>query len=215
VPFAELQEFRHPSHGPIGIHNLADHTSRQQPGECCQVDRRFRLTGAHQHAAFSSTQRKDMARASQFRGSGVGSHRNLDRVTSIARRYARRHALPGVDRFTESGSKHGSVVWGHEGKLQLIAFLCAQRQANQSATVCGHEVDRLRRDQLCRESQIAFVFAILIIHYNQHPAGAKILQRLRNRSKGHKYPLSGDLTLWRLGAVFVAMASNQRASGTA
>ena len=49
----------------------------------------------------------------------------------------------------------------------------------------GHEVDRLRRDELGREDQIAFVLAILLVHQDDHAAALDIPDDLGGAASSH------------------------------
>jgi hypothetical protein len=48
-----------------------------------------------------------------------------------------------------------------------------------------HEIDDLRRDFLGGNRQIAFIFAILVIHDDEDPPGANLFDGLRNGDKRH------------------------------
>src|SRR4051812_46375872 len=49
----------------------------------------------------------------------------------------------------------------------------------------SHEVDDLGRYFFSRDGQVAFVLPILIIHDDEHAAGPKVFNGLRNRSERH------------------------------
>jgi hypothetical protein len=44
---AELDQVGNPRHGPVVPHDFADHPRRHKSSQSCQVDRGFRLAGAH------------------------------------------------------------------------------------------------------------------------------------------------------------------------
>jgi len=46
----KLRQLRHTSHRPVGIHDLADYSGRLEPGQPCQINRPFRLSGTPKHA---------------------------------------------------------------------------------------------------------------------------------------------------------------------
>ncbi len=57
-----------PRHGAIVVHELAQHSRRLECGEAAQVDRRFGVSGANQHAATPRPQRKDVSRPREVGG---------------------------------------------------------------------------------------------------------------------------------------------------
>ena len=66
-----------------------------------------------------------------------------------------------------------------------VAGLRIERQADQAAAMSGHEVDGFRRNLLGRDGEIAFVFAIFIIHHDKDLALPEIFNRFRDGSKMH------------------------------
>ena len=71
VPRAEFAKLRHARHGAVLIHDFADHARGVESGEAGKIDGRFRLSGAHQHAAFARAQGKDVAGAREIAGPRV------------------------------------------------------------------------------------------------------------------------------------------------
>ena len=57
---AEFHQLRDARHGPVIVHDFADHAGMVQPSEARQVHRSFRLSRAHQHAAIARTQSVNM-----------------------------------------------------------------------------------------------------------------------------------------------------------
>ena len=49
----------------------------------------------------------------------------------------------------------------------------------------GHEVDGLGRDAFGGHGEIAFVFAVFVVHHDQHAPGAKLFDRFGNGGKWH------------------------------
>ncbi len=63
---SQPHETWHPRHLSVVVHDLAEHTCRVEPGQPCQVDRRFRVTGPAQHPAVLRPQGKDVTRAREI-----------------------------------------------------------------------------------------------------------------------------------------------------
>ena len=69
----------------------------------------------------------------------------------------------------------GRVVSRHQRKAQFPNPVRGQRQADEAATVFGHEVYRVGRGHLRRNHQIALVFPLLAIDKNEYPPIAGVL----------------------------------------
>ena len=52
VLFLELHQLRQPRHRAVVVQDFAEHPGRLQAGHARQIDRRFGVAGAAQHAAF-------------------------------------------------------------------------------------------------------------------------------------------------------------------
>ena len=87
----------------------------------------------------------------------------------------------GLDGQGEVGAVRAVGLAHHERQPQLAAALARQRQTDEAAAVARHEIDVLRTHALRRHDQIAFVFAILIVHEHRHLAVAKVLENLVDR----------------------------------
>src|SRR5690606_40778631 len=81
----------------------------------------------------------------------------------------------------------------HQGQAELAAALLRERQADQAAPVAGHEVDGLGRDEVRREDQVALVLAVFLVHEDDHPAGAELLDEFGYRGDRHdRHSTMGD-----------------------
>ena len=100
---------------------------------------------------------------------------------AIGGRNAGRRPALRLDRHAEGGLEPRRVLRHHQRNLELVEPLRRHRQTDQTAAVPRHEVDRLRRDLLGRDRQIAFVLPILVVDDDDHAAGAN-RRRSRPRS---------------------------------
>ena len=83
---------------------------------------------------------------------------------------------------TQNAVSNRAVFCGdHLRQIELGEPLFRHRHADQAAAVLGHEVDRLRRDLLRRDGQIAFVLAIFVVDDDDHLAVADGLDRVLDR----------------------------------
>src|SRR5690606_22109810 len=69
----------------------------------------------------------------------------------------------------------------HQVKSQLLTTVFNERCADQSASVCSHKVDNLRRHRLRSTNEVTFVFAVFIINHDNHLAIPDIFNGLLNR----------------------------------
>jgi hypothetical protein len=72
------------------------------------------------------------------------------------------------------------AVWKGDSffEAELVAAVAGERQADQPAPVRGHEVDRVRSDELGGHREVALVLAVLGIADHDHLAVADVLDGL-------------------------------------
>ncbi len=58
----EFHEVRHPRHGAVIVHDLADHAGRIKPRQSRDIDGRFGMPRANQRTAMACDERKHMPR---------------------------------------------------------------------------------------------------------------------------------------------------------
>ena len=174
----ERLEVRQARHAAVVAHDLADDAGGREAGEARQVDDALGLPGAHQHAAVARAQREDVAGRHDVGRAGVGPDRGADGRGAIGRRDAAADAVPRVDRDGERGAERRAVLAHHHGEAELVAAVLGERQADEPPPVRRHEVDVLGGDALGRDAEVALVLAILVVHEDDHAAGANLLQRL-------------------------------------
>src|SRR6266699_5053923 len=136
------------------------------------------LSGAHQHAAPPRAEREDVPRAHDVAGGRVGPDGGADGGGAIDRRDAAPDAMARVDRDGERGPERRAVLAHHHRKAELVAAALRQREADEPAPVGRHEVDVLGRDALGRDAEVALVLAILVVHEDDHAAGADLGERV-------------------------------------
>ena len=178
VPAREPVEVRHAGHRAVVVHDLADDAGRIQAGEPGQVHRRFGLACAHQHAAVARPQGRHVAGLGEVGRPGRRIDRHPDRRRAVGGRDAGRRDVLRVDRHGEGGLEPRRVLVHDHRDVELVEALPGHRQADQAPSVAGHEVDRVRRDLVGGDGQIAFVLAILVVDHDQHAAAAERLDRL-------------------------------------
>ena len=163
VPLAVPDEIGDPGHRPVVVHDLADHAGRNQAGEPGEVDRRLGLAGAVEDAPRPGAKREDVTWLHEVVRAGRRVDGDLDRARAVVRRDSGRDALTRFDGDRERGAQRRLVPLRHLAQVELLAALRGQAQADQPPGVGRHEVDRLRRDELRRDRQIAFVLAIRVV----------------------------------------------------
>ena len=178
-------QLRHARHGAVLIHDFADDSAGFELGQAGQIDGGLGLSGANQHAAFAGAQGEDVARAGEVARTAGGPDGGADGVGAVGRGDSGGDALGGVDGFAEGGAEARGVHGRDQGQMQGIATLRRQRQADQAAPMHGHEVDRLGRNELGGQGQVALVFAVFVVDHHQHAAGADFLDGLGNGGKWH------------------------------
>ena len=108
----------------------------------------FGLARAHQHAPVLGPEREDVAGGDDgFRACAVG-HGSLHGGGAVLGRNAGGHAVAGLDGHGEVGAESRLVLLGHEFQAERVGHGVGHGQADQAASVGGHEVDGLGSDRL-------------------------------------------------------------------
>ncbi len=145
-----------------------------QAGETGEIDRTLRLSGPHEDPALLGADGKDVAGTDQILRFCVVGHGGQNRRRAVRRRDPRRDPLFGLDGDREGGSEAGTVVPDHRHQAELVRIFLGQGEADQPPSVAGHEIDRLRRDELGRHAEVSFVFPILVVDEDDHLAAFDI-----------------------------------------
>ena len=166
VGVREFPEFRVARHRTVFVHDLANHSSRTQPRQAGKVHRRFRMPGTSQYTADLGEQRKDMPRTPQVAGPCIWGHGGLNGAGAVLCGNSRRHSRCRFNRDREVRAVPRSVFRDHQRQVELLNALCVNRHADESASVLGHEIDDLRSDLLRCTTQVALLFAVLVVHHH-------------------------------------------------
>src|SRR5690606_2368046 len=122
VLLRENFQLRPARHRAVRIHDLADHARRRQSGQPRQIDGRFRLTDAPQHATGYGAQRHYVAGPAQVARFRRRIGQQLNRLRPIRRADSGRHAEPRVrihgDR--ERGPHELTVPFRHRREVERI-----------------------------------------------------------------------------------------------
>ena len=170
VRAAELRQLRGARHRAVVVHDFADDAGMVQAGDAREVHGSFRLPGAHEHAAIARAQRVDVAGARQIFGARVrvGGRENCGGAVGGAR--AGGCPAARVNRLAEWRAEHRGVARSDRSEAQRVAALLGEREANQPAAKLRHEVDGFGRHFFRRHREVAFVFAVFVVHQDDHAA---------------------------------------------
>src|SRR5207244_5146209 len=109
----------------------------------------------------------------------------LDGGGPILGRDASGNAAAGVNRDGEGSAKRRGVLGDHGGQLEFFHPFGRQGQADQASPVHGHEVDGFGGDLLGRHDEVAFIFAVFVIHQAGHAAVSDVRNGAFNGVKFH------------------------------
>src|SRR5262249_50577470 len=154
VQSRKLFKLRQAGHCAVVVHYFADDACRSESRDAGYIDACFGLSGTNENASAPSAQRKSMAGSRQVRRSGLLVDCRKNSRCAIGGRDSRSNAALSLDAYGEGRAVTGGVLRGHKRQLQFIATLFGKTETDQTATVFGHEVDRLRRDLLRSADQI-------------------------------------------------------------
>ena len=107
------------------------------------IDGAFGLPGPDDDAAAFGPERENMARPDQVRRLGIVGDGRQDGPRAVLGRSPGRYAAAGVDRYREPGLKGRRVVYDHQGQVDGFHLFPGHGKANESASVCRHEIDDL------------------------------------------------------------------------
>ena len=77
----------------------------------------------------------------------------------------------------------GAIGPAHQLKAELIDTRLAEREADETPSMCRHEVDRIRRRHLRRNDQVPLILAILVINQDKHATVAGLFNDFFNRDQ--------------------------------
>jgi hypothetical protein len=181
VQLGEFHEVGQPRHRAIIVHDLADDAGRIKAGQPRNIDRSFRVTGAHENAALARNQRKHVPGHHDVLWPLGRIDRNRNRTRPVMRRDAGGYTFLRLDRNREGRAMRCAVLRGHHRQVQRLGPVMRQRQANQTARVLGHEVDDFRRRHLRWDNDVAFVLPLFGVDENEHAPVARVLDDLLGR----------------------------------
>ncbi len=178
-------ELRHPGHGPVVVHDLADDAHGRAARELREVHDPLRLTAAHEHTALTCPERKDMPRARKVGGLGGGVGRDLNRPRAIRGADSGRDPGRRLDRDGERRPVSVGVVRRLHREVEPIADLSRHRGTDEASPFLRHEVDGLRRDLVSEHGEVALVLAVRVIDKDDHAPLAEVVDDLGDRGDGH------------------------------
>ena len=170
-----------PRHRAVIAHDFTDDAGGVESRKARNIHRRLRMAGANQNAAVAGDQGKDMARCNDRIGTAGGVDCHGYGARPVGGGNACGDALCRLDRGGEGRAVPGAVIGAHQFQTKLAHPGTGQGQADQAAPVTGHEIDGIGRRHLARNDEIALIFAILVIHQDEHAAIARLFDQLLGR----------------------------------
>jgi hypothetical protein len=186
MPVGELLQFRQARHGAVFIHNLANDARGFQSRHAREIHAGLGVSGARQHTAALRHQWKDMPRLYDIARYGIAFDCRLDGACAVGSGNAGGNALRRFDGNGEIGRTPVMRVADHERQVQLTATFLGQGEADQSAAVTRHEVDVFRTRMHGGHHEVAFVFAVFVVHQNDHATAFYLVNNLGYRAYRHK-----------------------------
>ena len=161
----EVTQVRAAGHLATIEHQLAQHAGRSAAGQAGQVDRRFGVARALQHAARASAEREDVTGTVELGGADLGVGERSQRGRPVGRRDPGGRALGEIDADRERSAMGLGVLRGHHHRRQIefVAALTGEPDADHARGVTYEERDRLRRCRIGGHDQVAFVLAVFVV----------------------------------------------------
>ncbi len=142
--------------------------------EMHEVHGRLGVAGAPEHAAGLGAQRKNVARLHQVIRHGGRRGHDANGFRAVGGADAAADAVGGIHADLEIRAKTLAVLLNHAVNAKLLQALAGRGHANQSTPVLGHEIDGGGGDELRGHDEITFIFAVGVVHDDDHPAFAKV-----------------------------------------
>jgi len=184
VQAGEVDQLRQAGHGPVLVHDLADHRGRAKSGVTRQVDGGLRVARPLEHAPLAGDQGEDVPGTPEILRPPSLLGEGPDRDGPVRGGDARGRAAAGVHADREGRAVEVRVRLHHGLQRETPGLLLLQGSADQPARVGHHEVDVLGTAELRRHDQIALVLPVVVVHDDHHPPPPDLLDRLVDRGEG-------------------------------
>ena len=152
LEFDELGQARHRA---VLVQDFTDDSARVEAGEGREVDRGFGVAGALEHAAGSGEERENMSGLYKGLGLGLRVGEDRDGLRAVVGGDASGDAFGGVDGHREGGALRFTILRHHLGDAQAAELMLDGRDADETARVADHHVDRLGRGLRSRHHEVA------------------------------------------------------------
>ena len=163
VFFGELEQLGKTGHGAVLVENLADDAGGLESGEAGEVNGGLGVSGAAEDAALLRLEREDVAGTDEIARLGEGIGEDLNGAGPVGGADPGGDAVGGIDRDGEIGAVRFGVPSHHEGQAEALGGFLGDGGADETASMGGHEVDRLGGDLGGGADEVALVFAVFVI----------------------------------------------------
>ena len=194
--FAKLQKFRQTRHRAVRVQDLAKHAGRGQTGEAGQIHAGLGVTSTPQDAAGLGAQREDVSGLHEIERLRAGFGQDADRLCAIVGADAGGDAASSIDRDGEVGAVAFAILQDHPLEAELLRTLIRDRRTDQAAAVGRHEIHGLGGDFLRGHDEIALVFSVRIVGYDDELSGTDVIEHVFDRVElrnGVGHGKGGDL----------------------
>ena len=176
VSHGEGAKFGQAGHRAVVVHDFADDGDGAATSQASQVDGGFGMSGALKNAAVFGPQGENVPRLDKVFGNGDRVGQDADGLSAISGANSGGNALGGVDTNLKVGAKRVPVFGDHFFNAELSEPLLRGRAADKAAPEFSHKVDGLRSDGLGRQDEVALVFAVGVVHNDDHFAGVNVAE---------------------------------------
>lgn len=183
--FSKFFQLRALGHSAVFIHDLDNDSGGFVTGHTRKIATGFRMTGAGQDTAWLRDNREDMTGLDNIVGCGVFGCGGVNRFRPVGSRDTCRNSFGGFDGYGEIGFVGGAVLVGHQWQLQSFCPVFCDGQADQAAGVTRKKRNMFGRDYIGGDNKVAFVFAILVIHDQDHIAQTEFVENVFNGADSH------------------------------
>ena len=175
-----LLQLRHAGHSSVFVQNLNQGCGRLQSRQACQIDSCLCVSGTAQNTLILGIKRVDVARTSEIGRFAVRVGQCLDGFGTVVSGNAGGASLQFVHSNGERSAENRSVVTYLMRQFQFLAARYGDRSTQNTPSVGQHKVNLFGSDHFGSGDEVALIFTILVVYYDQELTLFEVGQSLFN-----------------------------------
>jgi hypothetical protein len=159
-------------HAPVYVHDIHNNSCRTASGKAGQINGRFGMSCAAKYATRAGAQWEDVPRPAKVSTDCIGVGQSIDSFGAILGGDSGTNSMAfKVYTHSKCGLVGVCIALNHGMKVELVAALVHERDADEASCVRRHEIYGFGAYSLCQGHEVALVFAVFVVNDNDHLAG--------------------------------------------